>query len=115
MRELKFRFRCRKTNKIYEWKDCINVMNLGDMFNTLNFESYQFTGLNDKNGKEIFEGDIIKDIHNQVWEIKWDISCFVGEGDGEMFHCFMIDEMKVIGNIYENPELLKTTNSGHKE
>ncbi len=69
----------------------------------------QYTGLKDKNGVEIYEGDII-----QAWgwnmEIKFLVDCWFaesssgecGEVGGEWDnHC------EVIGNIYQNPELIK--------
>jgi hypothetical protein len=67
----------------------------------------QFTGLLDKNGKEIFEGDIFKN-GSLVRAIT------VDEQHGYRFH-FGLDRLtrgdadygEVIGNIYENPELLK--------
>jgi uncharacterized phage protein (TIGR01671 family) len=77
-------------------------------------ELMQYTGLKDKNGKEIYEGDIVEcgdwvpDAHClNTWEnvVKWDIdtASFVGV-DGE--------ENRVIGNIYENPELLTPSPKG---
>jgi len=66
----------------------------------------QFTGLFDKNGKQIFEGDIIKNEYNEMSDVRFDNGRFYynkginwGEIDSE--------SVEVIGNIWENPELVK--------
>ena len=73
----------------------------------------QFTGLVDKNGKEIFEGDIIKyvDYNNTPYFetvdwVEYDDSC-IDCGTASGFCIINPKKGEVIGNIYENPELIK--------
>ena len=77
----------------------------------------QFTGLHDKNGKEIYEGDITNN-GVVVWNeaLTWDSGGSSHPGfyfdaprfDGDLnYHTSFDDDTEVIGNIYENPELLK--------
>lgn len=75
----------------------------------------QYTGLNDKTGREIYEGDIVEGINYNMELIKnpviWEHSgWYIGYADGERKLIDYLDscsELKVIGNIYEHPELLK--------
>lgn len=80
----------------------------------------QYTGLKDKNGKEIYEGDILEyqDIsgRKQIGDVRTPEYLFFyihakdgddeGNQDGELHPDYQQD-YEIIGNIYENPELLK--------
>jgi uncharacterized phage protein (TIGR01671 family) len=68
----------------------------------------QSTGLADVNGKEIFEGDVIE-LYDKKRKIRWaDGSWYFVDREGDGDHVFFFHRhMEVIGNIYENPELMK--------
>jgi uncharacterized phage protein (TIGR01671 family) len=85
-------------------------------------ELMQFTGLLDKNGKEIYEGDIVKYARlgyrkNQIGKIRWVDCCFVVVTDLWLRRGLALEqkelialqggfETEVIGNVWENPMLL---------
>lgn len=74
-----------------------------------NHDLMQFTGLRDKNGVEIYEGDFIRDSWNGDLHVFWESGSFVIKTpDDDYMDLWEIVEMgcEVIGNIYENPELL---------
>lgn len=75
------------------------------------YELMQFTGLHDKNGKEIYEGDIIQirdkwddpELDKEVGTVFYQNGAYWGL---ERLLGIVASYCKVIGNIYENPELL---------
>ena len=87
------------------------------------FVLMQYTGLKDKNGKEIYEGDIIKfsdgfTQNDRVAKVVFSNGGFVCQNRSAKFNIENIDTggattqyPEIIGNIYENPELIKQDNS----
>jgi len=89
----------------------------GDEENVIPETVGQFTGLTDKNGKKIFEGDIANCVEfNCCGKIDWNseeagfyFSVLLDGGSyEEEFIYDYSDELEIIGNIYDNPEMLKS-------
>ena len=77
----------------------------------------QFTGLFDKNGVKIFEGDILRytgsykghGLYQIIWTDNLQFECLEINGNNYMMPTVWVEEMEIIGNIYENKELLRET------
>ena len=79
----------------------------------------QYTGCRDKNGIEIYEGDVIKDKYDKIWLVQWYVGAFVitnkiPDSDGQDSTYSYFNNLsnhhfyfEVIGNMWENPELLE--------
>ena len=71
-------------------------------------EVMQYTNLEDKNGVEIYEGDIAKTFDGDIYEVVWQDAGFYVLLDGNVLTQLweVSDDIEVIGNIYENMDLL---------
>ena len=92
-------------NDYHQWHDFIEIIpeTVG-----------QFTGLTDKNGKKIFEGDILNTSNSncRIWYVDYKNTAFCANQGNANYSCVLDEFMQyssveVIGNIHDNPELLK--------
>ena len=119
MREIKFRVWDKLNKEMFDveiinfqerrvYKDAVSYRKFEDI------ELIQYTELKDKNNKEIYEGDILSDGNNEKpYKVIFENGSFRAEfeGDFDEYSFDLIDVVlhrcEIIGNIYENPELIK--------
>lgn len=124
-REIKFKAWLKKQKKMVEvhkidFQDRVITHYLDDLpFPTLikcsfdDVELMQYTGLKDKNGKEIYDGDIMK-VTPPIWAKEGIFKVIYDNGrfiitDNKVWQNIgtLVEYSEVIGNIYDNPELLE--------
>jgi len=117
MREIKFRAWDNATESMVDAL-CHDVYGLDEIIEKVSrYSVMQYIGLKDKNGKEIYEGDICKSHQYKYWQrgvVTWidsRVSFMLIQGDGLIGindnDGLWNEDLEVIGNIYENPELLE--------
>ena len=110
MQELKFRAYV-KSIRYYTY-DVQDRVDMYDWFNNPDIIIEQYTGLKDKNGKEIYEGDIVVNTYyddGEMYKVLWvdDSVAFGMESLDDMeLYKLPLESLEVVGNIHENPELL---------
>jgi len=113
MREIKFRVWGPNSKHMWTWEELlVHSIPINWLSNDPNFGServiMQFTGLHDKNGVEIYEGDVVESQNFSASEVLFEDGVFLALDTplNQDWGGCPGNEWEVIGNIYENPELI---------
>ena len=129
MREIKFRAWDKENKQMATWGTILKHCDRLSILSLPQYEIMQYTGLKDKNGVEIYEEDILRwyydkvECSKEVLQVKWGSVGWILKSplfkrfgiSGEMAECSeyntlgYLHKCEVIGNIYENPQLIEET------
>ena len=98
------------------WLDCGDGLHIDHRTGWDSLKIMQYTGLKDKNGREIYEGDILKiyyenNQNSYFKEVKW-LNDRINKGRWDALDNCVFTSCEVVGNIYENPELITEVKNG---
>ena len=104
MRKIKFRVWIKRAQQMATWEEIQQRKNIHRLLDNGEYQLMQYTGLSDKNGVDIYERDVVTlDNRETFKEIKWWVGGYYFD-DGSPVSDYT--NIEVIGNIYENPELI---------
>jgi uncharacterized phage protein (TIGR01671 family) len=120
MRKIKFRGKTKYSDNSKEtwiYGDLVQIINRIKIFDSVFSWDVrpetvgQFTGLSDKKGDEIYEGDVVKWIDSSRREridfVEWKNGGMILRNGKYAVGVYLFNDLEIIGNIHDNPELLK--------